>query len=71
MLKDSVSPAMIQRRTKPYQCQVAKMVLRKGMLIRVRSRGFSGTRDTARAFSLGVRYGARVVVGVSGKRKKP
>jgi hypothetical protein len=61
---------MIQSITKPYQYQDAKQRLRKGQEIGVRS-STSGTREMASARSSADRYGAVVVLGVFGKRKKP
>lgn len=69
--KDSVSPAMTQSMTKPYQCQEEKIRLTKAKLIGVRSRSGSGTREIASARSSSLRYGALVVEGVSGKRNMP
>lgn len=71
MEKDSVSPAMTQSMTKPYQCQEEKIRLTKERLIGVRSRSGSGTREMASARSSSFRYGALVVAGVSGKRNRP
>jgi hypothetical protein len=69
-LNDSVSPARIHRMTKKYQYHVEKQCFRNDTDIGVRSET-SGTRDMARAFSEALRYGARVVEGVSGKSRKP
>lgn len=68
---DSVSPAMTQRITNPHQYQVVK-----SRLMNMRSSGAlsaltSGRREIAKLRSDSVRYGARVVAGVSGNRNKP
>jgi hypothetical protein len=70
VLNDSVSPARIQRMTKKYQYQVEKQCFRKFQEIGVRSET-SGTREIASAFSSALRYGALVLLGVSGKSRKP
>ena len=53
-LKDSVSPARIQRTTKKYQYHVLKQCFRKDQEMGVRS-DTSGTREMARAFSVALR----------------
>ena len=62
---------MIQRMTKAHQYQVVKRRLRKGRLMREWVALVCGRRLTARCRSESVRYGAVVVVGVSGKRNRP
>jgi hypothetical protein len=54
VLKDSVSPARIQRMTKKYQYHVEKQCLKKDKDIGVRSET-SGTREMASAFSEALR----------------
>lgn len=54
VLKDSVSPARIQRMTKKYQYHVLKQCLTKEREMGVRSET-SGTREMARAFSEALR----------------
>lgn len=53
-LKDSVSPARIQRTTKKYQYQVEKQCFKKLQEMGVRSET-SGTREIASAFSSALR----------------
>lgn len=68
---DSVSPAITQRMTNPHQYQVVNSSFKNALLIGARSAFAVGSRDTANARSDGVRYGALVVVGVSGNRNNP
>jgi hypothetical protein len=63
VLKDSVSPARIQRTTKKYQYQVEKQCFNNVHEIGVRSET-SGTREIASAFSSAERYGALVLRGL-------
>lgn len=65
---DSVSPPMTQRMTNPHQYQVVK---RRLMNLRSTGARLAGRREMAKLRSDAVRYGARVVVGVSGKRNRP
>jgi hypothetical protein len=70
VLKDSVSPARIQSTTNMYQYHVPKQCFKNLHEIGVRSET-SGTREIASAFSSAEKYGALVLRGVSGKRRKP
>lgn len=68
---DSVSPPMTQRITNPHQYQVVKRHLMNLISTGARLALTSGRREMAKSRSDAVRYGARVVVGVSGKRSRP
>jgi len=68
--KDSVSPAMIQRIVKHHQYHEVRTCFTKLQVSGERA-DTSGTREMARARSAADRYGAVVVVGVLGKRRKP
>lgn len=69
--KDSVSPAITHRITNPHQYQVVKSCLMNLRLSGALLALESGRRETASSRSGTVRYGAWVVVGVSGKRTQP
>jgi hypothetical protein len=68
---DSVSPAITQRMTNAHQYQVVNNRLMKARFKGARSALVTGNLEMAKARSDSLRYGARVVDGVSGKRKRP
>jgi hypothetical protein len=68
VLKDSVSPARIQRMTKKYQYQLEKQCFKNVQEIGVRSET-SGTREIASAFSSADKYGALVLRGLNSCQK--
>lgn len=68
---DSVSPAITHNITKAYQYQVVKTRFAKFKFRGTFSAPDSGIRAMAMARSSEVKYGAFVVVGVSGNSKNP
>lgn len=69
--KDSVSPAITQRMTNAHQYHVVNKRLMKARFKGARSALVTGNLEMTNARSDSVRYGARVVAGVSGKRNRP